>query len=179
MKKLDSNPAKPVAFPTAKSKDDKTDLDADCTATRSSGMNPVPTSVSEAALKEAHNDLELKVRERTAQLEATVAALENEMQARNALENQLRQWSRVFMDAADPIVIENLTGTIIDMNRRGGKRIRMEAHELIGKSIRSLIPPRPVCMGGSPARALPQRRGSAQPGGYAPGPEGPDFFGLC
>jgi C4-dicarboxylate-specific signal transduction histidine kinase len=91
MKKLDSNPAKPVASPTAKSKDDKTDLDADRTTTRSSGMNPVPTSVSEAALKEAHNDLELKVRDRTAQLEATVTALENEMQARNALENQLRQ----------------------------------------------------------------------------------------
>ena len=141
MKKLDSNPAKPVAFPTAKSKDDKTDLDADCTATRSSGMNPVPTSVSEAALKEAHNDLELKVRERTAQLEATVAALENEMQARNALENQLRQWSRVFMDAADPIIIENLSGTIIDMNRQAEREYGWKRHELIGKSIHSLIPP--------------------------------------
>jgi hypothetical protein len=54
------------------------------------------------------------VRERTGQLQATVTALKNEMQdCRSELENQLRQWSRVFMDAADPIVIEDMTGIII------------------------------------------------------------------
>jgi len=47
MKKLDSNPAKPGASPTAKSKDDQTDWDADLTATPPSGRNPVSASVSE------------------------------------------------------------------------------------------------------------------------------------
>lgn len=83
----------------------------------------------------------IDVRERTAQLKATVAALENEMRARKNLENKLRQWSRVFMDAADPIIIENLSGIITDMNREAERKFGWKRQELIGKSIRSLIPP--------------------------------------
>ncbi len=83
----------------------------------------------------------IDVRERTAQLKATVAALENEMRVRKDLENKLRQWSRVFMDAADPIIIENLSGTIIDMNREAERKFGWKRQELIGKSMRSLIPP--------------------------------------
>ena len=83
----------------------------------------------------------IDIRERTAQLEATVAALEKENQARRDLENKLRQWARVFMDAADPIIIENLSGTIIDMNREAERAYGWKRSELIGKSICSLIPP--------------------------------------
>jgi PAS domain S-box-containing protein len=82
----------------------------------------------------------IDIRERTAELKATVAALQNEMQARRDLENKLRQWARVFMDAADPIIIENLSGTIIDMNREAERKFGWKRQELIGKSIRSLIP---------------------------------------
>ncbi len=96
---------------------------------------------AEKALQKARNDLEIKVRERTAQLQATVAALEHGMLARKDLENQLRQWSRVFMDAADPIIIEDLSGTIIDMNREAEREYGWRRQELIGKSIRSLFPP--------------------------------------
>ena len=91
-------------------------------------------------LKTGRDNLEAKVRERTTQLQATVTALQNEMQARGELENQLRQWSRVFMDAADPIIIENLAGTIIDMNREAEREYGWKRHELIGKTILSLIP---------------------------------------
>ncbi len=45
------------------------------------------------------------------------------------------------MDAADPIIIENLSGIIIDMNRQAEKEYGWKRDELIGKSIRSLIPP--------------------------------------
>ncbi|MEJ2164835.1 MAG: PAS domain S-box protein [Desulfobacterales bacterium] len=83
----------------------------------------------------------IDIRERTAELKATVVALENEMQARRDLENKLRQWARVFMDAADPIIIENLSGTIIDMNREAERKFGWKRQELIGKSIHSLIPP--------------------------------------
>ncbi len=109
------------------------------------GVNVVAEEITErkraeAALKKARNNLEVKVRERTAELQTTVTALQNEMQVRKDLENQLRQWSRVFMDAADPIIIENLSGTIIDMNREAEREYGWKRHELIGKSIRSLIP---------------------------------------
>ncbi len=109
------------------------------------GVNVVAEEITERkraeeALKKARHSLEIKVRERTAQLQATVTSLENEMQARKVLENQLRQWSRVFMDAADPIIIEDLSGIIIDMNRQAEREYGWRRHELIGKSIRSLIP---------------------------------------
>jgi PAS domain S-box-containing protein len=91
-------------------------------------------------LRKARDNLEATVRERTEQLQATVTALENEMQARSELENQLQQWSRVFMDAADPIIIEDMTGIIIDMNREAEREYGWQRGELIGKSIRSLIP---------------------------------------
>ena len=110
------------------------------------GVNVVAEDITERkkaeeALKKARHSLEIKVRERTAQLQATVTSLEKEMQARKILENQLRQWSRVFMDAADPIIIEDLSGIIIDMNRQAEREYGWKRSELIGKSIRSLIPP--------------------------------------
>jgi PAS domain S-box-containing protein len=96
----------------------------------------------EADMKRTYEDLETKMRDRTSQLQATVTSLENKMLSRSELENQLRQWSRVFMDAADPIIIENLSGIIIDMNREAEKEYGWQRHELIGKSVRSLIPPK-------------------------------------
>ena len=56
------------------------------------------------------------------------------------LENKLRQWSRVFMDAADPVIIEDLSGIIVDMNREAETKFGWKRHDLIGKSIRSLVP---------------------------------------
>jgi PAS domain S-box-containing protein len=82
----------------------------------------------------------IDVRERSAQLKASLAALEKEMQARKELENKLRQWSRVFMDAADPVIIENLSGIIVDMNREAERKFGWKRYDLIGKSIRSLVP---------------------------------------
>jgi len=104
------------------------------------GIDITERKTAEADLKKARDDLETKVGERTGQLQATVTALKNEIQTRFALENQLRQWSRVFMDAADPIIIENLSGTILDMNREAEREYGWQRHDLIGKSIRSLIP---------------------------------------
>jgi len=37
--------------------------------------------------------------------------------ALSAEEDRLRRMSKVFMDAADPIIIEDLTGVVIEMNR--------------------------------------------------------------
>jgi PAS domain S-box-containing protein len=95
---------------------------------------------AEKALKKAHEDLEERVARRTADLEATVKALENEMQERRDAEIKLRQWSRVFMDSADPIVIEDLQGNITDLNHAAESAYGWSRNDLIGKSIRTLLP---------------------------------------
>lgn len=96
---------------------------------------------AEDELKKAHRELEKRVAQRTADLEATVKALENEMQERRNAEVQLRQWSRVFMDSADPIVIEDLQGKIIDLNHAAEAAYGWKRSELIGKSSLTLLPP--------------------------------------
>jgi PAS domain S-box-containing protein len=96
--------------------------------------------LAETALRRANDMLEEKVRQRTAKLEGAVRALENEMEERKQAEDQLRMLSRVFMDAADPIIIEDLTGTIVEMNREAERAYGWNRNELIGKSSRSIIP---------------------------------------
>jgi gas vesicle protein len=93
------------------------------------GLDITERKRAEADLKKARDNLEETVRERSGQLQATVTALENEMQARSELENHLRQWSRVFMDAADPIVIEDMSGMRHHHRYEpgGGKGIRLVA----------------------------------------------------
>ena len=96
---------------------------------------------AEAVHENVRSLMEAEVRKRTAELEEALKALKKEMRAHKDLENQLKQWSRVFMDAADPIVIEDLSGTIIDLNREAEREYGWRRNELIGKSILSLIPP--------------------------------------
>jgi PAS domain S-box-containing protein len=94
----------------------------------------------ETALKVSHANLEHTIQERTAQLEKTIRALNSEVLERQAAQRQLRRLSRVFMDAKDPIIIEDLAGTIIDLNREAEKAYGWKRGELIGKSIRTILP---------------------------------------
>ncbi|MGE5255154.1 MAG: PAS domain S-box protein [Hyphomicrobiales bacterium] len=96
---------------------------------------------SEDALRQTNERLEEIVRQRTAQLEDTVAALKNEVVVRRKIQTQLHQLSRVFMDAADPITIEDLSGTIIDMNREAESVYGWSRDELIGKPMATLFLP--------------------------------------
>jgi two-component system cell cycle sensor histidine kinase/response regulator CckA len=59
---------------------------------------------------------------------------------RKSMERSLRQMSKVFMDAADPIVIEDLDGTIIDMNTEAEQTYGWSREELVGKTIHTLVP---------------------------------------
>lgn len=96
---------------------------------------------SEEALRQTNERLEEIVRQRTAQLEDTVSALKNEVVVRRKIQTQLHQLSRVFMDAADPIIIEDLSGTIIEMNREAEIVYGWSRDELIGKPIATLFLP--------------------------------------
>jgi PAS domain S-box-containing protein len=92
-------------------------------------------------LKDFSIQLKKRVKERTVELEDTVAKLEKEIAERKSVQTQLHQLSRVFRDAADSIIIEDLSGTIIEMNREAERSYGWRRDELIGKSIKNLLLP--------------------------------------
>ena len=50
-------------------------------------------------------------------------------------------YAKVFMDATDPIIIEDLDGIVLDLNREAERAYGFAREELIGKPIRTLVPP--------------------------------------
>lgn len=78
---------------------------------------------------------------RTVELENAVRRLEGEISESKRLQTKLHQLSRVFRDAADAILIEDLSGTIVEMNREAEKSYGWSRDELIGKSIKTLLLP--------------------------------------
>jgi PAS domain S-box-containing protein len=48
--------------------------------------------------------------------------------------------SKVFMDAADPILIEDLEGCVIDMNQEAERSYGWSRDELLGKPITTIVP---------------------------------------
>jgi PAS domain S-box-containing protein len=85
--------------------------------------------------------LEKMVKERTVELQDAVTKLENDLDERRRIQTQLLQFSRVFRDATDPIIIEDLSGTIIEINREAEQSYGWSREELIGKSIKVLCLP--------------------------------------
>lgn len=55
-------------------------------------------------------------------------------------EEELRRLSKVFMDGADPIIIEDLSGRIIDLNREAERAYGWSRDELLGERVTKLIP---------------------------------------
>jgi len=93
------------------------------------------------APKDFSTQLEKMVKERTVELEGAVTKLENEIAERKSVQTKLHQLSWVFRDAADPIIIEDLSGTIIEINREAERSYGWSRDELIGKSIKNLLLP--------------------------------------
>jgi PAS domain S-box-containing protein len=93
------------------------------------------------APKDFSTQLEQMVKERTVELEDAVTKLENEIAERKSVQTKLNQLSWVFRDAADPIIIEDLSGTIVEINREAERSYGWSRDELIGKSIKNLLLP--------------------------------------
>jgi len=93
------------------------------------------------ASKDFPTQLEKMVKERTVELEDAVTKLESEIAERKSVQTKLNQLSWVFRDAADPIIIEDLSGTIIEINREAERSYGWSRDELIGKSIKNLLLP--------------------------------------
>lgn len=76
---------------------------------------------AEDALKKAHQELEARVDDRTANLQAANERLEREIQARAEVEASLRnsesQWRTLVQNAPDMILTVNRGGTILFLNR--------------------------------------------------------------
>ena len=82
----------------------------------------------------------------TAQLHATQLtlandALQKEISERQRTEVALRQLSKVFRDATDPILIEDLEGHIIDLNVEAERAYGWTRTELLWQSSKTLVPP--------------------------------------
>jgi two-component system CheB/CheR fusion protein len=56
-------------------------------------------------------------------------------------ETELRRMSKVFMDGADPITIEDLDGQIIDLNSEAARAYGWTREELLGRPSSVLVPP--------------------------------------
>jgi PAS domain S-box-containing protein len=91
-------------------------------------------------LNEAKTSLEAKVGERTRQLEAAIARLQDLLVERTAAQHMLRRLSSVFLNAGDPIIIEDLDCRILEVNREAERAYGWSRDELIGRSITVLFP---------------------------------------
>ena len=69
-----------------------------------------------------------------------IASIAKDITDHKAAEKQLRSMSRVFMEAADPILIEDLKGFVLEMNREAEQTYGWSRDELLGKPIRTLVP---------------------------------------
>ena len=101
--------------------------------------------MAEEALKAAHDQLDLRVRERTAELFATNQRLKNEIAERREMDAALRASEKNYRDLVDSvnsiILRWDAEGRIVFMNPYGLRFFGYEADELSGKNLVGTIVP--------------------------------------
>ena len=99
---------------------------------------------TEAALQKAHNELEQRVEERTAELTAANKKMKQEIVGRRRVEEALREseirFRRVTEAAFEGLAVTE-RGRLIDVTGKLAKLFGYQRSELIGKSIAKLIAP--------------------------------------
>jgi PAS domain S-box-containing protein len=108
---------------------------------KSAAMKPTDERDSRKMGKTAPDPLAAGLRQRAAELQDAVKKLERELAEHRRDQPKLSQLSRVFRDAADSIIIEDLSGTIVEMNREAERLYGWRRGELIGRSIKTLLLP--------------------------------------
>jgi len=99
---------------------------------------------TEAALQKAHNELEQRVEERTAELTASNKKMKQEIAGRRHVEEALRESEirfRYVTEAAFEGLAVTERGRLIDVTGKLAKLFGYQRSELIGKSIAKLIAP--------------------------------------
>lgn len=66
--------------------------------------------------------------------------LQEEVKEREFAENEIRKLSKVFLDGRNPTFIKDLNGSILEMNNEALRFYGFSRTELIGKSIKLLVP---------------------------------------
>lgn len=101
---------------------------------------------AENILRLAHDQLEARVRERTAELAGAVAKLQSEISERERVETALRESEEaqrtLFESAPDPIVVVDAEGRIARVNRQAEVMFGYQRSELIGQLVEILVPKR-------------------------------------
>ncbi len=69
-----------------------------------------------------------------------IATFAKDITALRKSEAEARQLSRVFMDVIDPIIIEDLSGNVINLNLEAERAYGWSRDELIGQPIKRLVP---------------------------------------
>jgi len=94
---------------------------------------------AEEALQKAYGELELKVRERTAELTKANQSLQVEIVEHKRAQERLREQAALLNHAQDAIMVRDLAGQILFWNRRAERIYGWTAEEVIGRDIRDLI----------------------------------------
>jgi len=84
--------------------------------------------------------IEARVAERTAELSRLNQDLKEEIAERRQAERALRRMSRVFMEATAPIVIQDRSGRIVDVNAEVERVYGWTRDELLGERVDKLVP---------------------------------------
>jgi PAS domain S-box-containing protein len=109
------------------------------------------------ALQSAHDALEARVKERTAELAAANVALRQEIEerkrAQEAIGRAKQEWERTFDTVPDLIAIIDQHFRIVRVNRAMADRMGVDAGEAVGNSCHNLI-----CLRGRPPSSCPHAK---------------------
>ena len=99
----------------------------------------------ESALRQARDELEQRVAERTAELAKLNQELRREMKERSRVEDALREsedkFRTIFDNAKDAIFIEALDGRILDVNKAVCSMLGYSKEELLTRQVGDIVPP--------------------------------------
>ncbi len=88
---------------------------------------------AEEALRNAHNELEQKIMERTMELRESNRMLEQELLERQAVENRLRLLGKFFENTNEAVIITDSKARIIEVNDAFTRITGFEKEEVIGR----------------------------------------------
>lgn len=98
---------------------------------------------AEEALQKAHDELEQRVKERTAELRSANDSLQREIAERKRTEDELaaknRFMANILQDSADAIITLDPDDVVTSWNRGAEKVFGYSAREVVGKSIKLIV----------------------------------------
>ena len=70
-----------------------------------------------------------------------IVTIAKDISVQKQAEEELRKMAKVFMEAADPILLEDLDGLVVDMNKEVFHSYGWSQDDLIGRPIKTIVPP--------------------------------------